>query len=84
MLVRRAPFYALPAAPGITYTMGGVLIDSHARVLTAEKKHIAGLYAVGSTTGGLEGGPHVGYVGGLVKAATTALACAQHILSGKK
>lgn len=82
--VRRAPFYALPAAPGITYTMGGVLIDSHARVLTSEKKPIAGLYAVGSTTGGLEGGPHVGYVGGLVKAATTALACAQHILSGKK
>ena len=32
---------------------------------------IAGLYAAGSCTGGLEGGPMAGYLGGLGKALTT-------------
>ena len=31
-------------------------------------KPIPGLYAAGSTVGGLDGGPHAGYVGGLIKA----------------
>lgn len=77
--IRRAPFYLLPAAAGITYTMGGVKIDDKCRVQSTQGGPIEGLYAVGSTTGGVEGGPDVGYVGGLVKAATTALACAEHL-----
>ena len=35
---------------------------------TASDKPIPGLYAAGSTVGGLDGGPHSGYVGGLIKA----------------
>lgn len=77
--IRKAPFYALPAAAGITYTMGGVLIDDHCRVKSKAGGTIAGLYAAGSTTGGLEGGVHAGYVGGLVKASVTALRCAEVI-----
>lgn len=64
------PFYAVPLCAGITYTMGGIATDPDARVLRAGGGSIAGLYAVGATTGGLEGGPSVGYVGGLIKAAT--------------
>lgn len=78
--VRKAPFYAFPAAAGITYTMGGVLIDDLCRVKSKQGGMIAGLYAAGSTTGGLEGGAHAGYVGGLVKASVTALRCAEHIV----
>jgi len=77
--IRKAPFYALPAAAGITYTMGGVLIDERCQVQSQQGGPIAGLYAAGSTTGGLEGGAHAGYVGGLVKASVTALHCAEVI-----
>ena len=67
--VRTAPFYALPLSSGITNTMGGIVVDGHARVLDGNDKAIPGLYAAGSTIGGLDGGPHSGYVGGLIKAA---------------
>lgn len=75
------PFFVLPVAAGITYTMGGVLIDADARALDATGAPIRGLYAVGSTTGGLEGGPKTGYVGGLCKAAVTGLRAGEHIAS---
>jgi fumarate reductase flavoprotein subunit len=39
---------------------------------------IGGLYAAGSSTGGLEGGPNVGYVGGLIKAFAFGLIAADH------
>ncbi|MDR5777168.1 MULTISPECIES: FAD-dependent oxidoreductase [unclassified Caballeronia] len=77
--VGKAPFYAIPVAAGITYTMGGLRIDAHCRVLTTDGESFKGLYAVGSTTGGLEGGPRVAYVGGLIKAAVTGLVCAEDL-----
>jgi fumarate reductase flavoprotein subunit len=66
--VRTAPFYAMPICTAITNTMGGIVVDGDARVLDAAGKPIPGLYAAGSTVGGLDGGPHSGYVGGLIKA----------------
>lgn len=51
------PFYAVPACVGITYTMGGIATDEEGRALHQNGAIIPGLYAVGSTTGGLEGGP---------------------------
>jgi fumarate reductase flavoprotein subunit len=77
--IRTGPFYALPASTGITYTMGGVLIDAHTRVRTPSGGTIEGLYAAGSTTGGVEGGPNGGYVGGLAKAAITGFVCGEHL-----
>ncbi|HLI20087.1 MAG TPA: FAD-binding protein, partial [Stellaceae bacterium] len=68
--IRTAPFFAVPLCAGITYTMGGVVIDDHARVQHKEGRAIAGLYAAGGTIGGLEGGPVTGYTGGLAKALT--------------
>lgn len=78
--IRQAPFYAFPVCPGITYTMGGISIDADCRVLDANGQAIAGLYAAGCATGGLEGGPKTGYVGGLVKSSVTGLRAAEHIL----
>jgi fumarate reductase flavoprotein subunit len=77
-----APYYALPACAGVTYTMGGILIDDQARVLDKQRQPIAGLYAAGATTGGLEGGPvgsAVGYVGGLIKSSVMGLRAADDI-----
>jgi fumarate reductase flavoprotein subunit len=73
------PFYAIPVVAGITYTMGGVLIDENARALGPDGQAVAGLYAVGSTSGGLEGGKNYGYVGGLAKAAVTGMLAGNHI-----
>jgi fumarate reductase flavoprotein subunit len=75
----KPPFYAVPMCAGITYTMGGPAVDADARVLHRDGHAIAGLYAVGSATGGLEGGPQVGYVGGLIKAFTLGMKAAQSI-----
>jgi fumarate reductase flavoprotein subunit len=63
-----APYCAIKVCAGVTNTMGGIDIDADGRVLAENGKAIPGLYAAGSTTGGLEGGPNVGYVGGIVKA----------------
>jgi fumarate reductase flavoprotein subunit len=59
--------------------MGGILTDGHARVLRKDGGIVDGLYAVGATTGGLEGGPAVGYVGGLAKSAIFGLRAAEDI-----
>ena len=66
--VIEAPYCAIKVCAGVTNTMGGIDIDADAHVLADDGKPIPGLYAAGSTTGGLEGGPNVGYVGGIVKA----------------
>ena len=64
----RPPFYAVPLCTGITNTMGGIAVDGDGAVLDRHDRPIAGLYAAGGATGGLEGGPSIGYVGGLIKA----------------
>jgi fumarate reductase flavoprotein subunit len=66
--IRKPPFYAVPLCTGITNTMGGIAVDQDGAVLDGNDKPIAGLYAAGGATGGLEGGPSIGYVGGLIKA----------------
>ena len=77
--IRKAPFYAVPACAGITYTMGGIAIDEAGRAIDPQNQPIPGLYAAGAATGGLEGGPEVGYVGGLVKSAVMGLRSAENI-----
>ena len=80
------PFYAAPLCAGITYTLGGLAIDEHARVLREDGGPIEGLYAAGAATGGLEGGEAVAYLGGLIKATVFGLLAAEHIAaqSGKQ
>ncbi|MBI2320112.1 MAG: FAD-binding protein [Betaproteobacteria bacterium] len=78
--VERPPFYAIPVCAGITYTMGGIAIDECSRVTGEGGQPIAGLYAAGSTVGGLEGGEKAGYLGGLCVTGVTALRAAEHII----
>ncbi|MGE4339351.1 MAG: FAD-dependent oxidoreductase [Pigmentiphaga sp.] len=79
--IQQAPFYAIPCVAGITYTMGGILINGDGQVLSETRSTIPGLYAVGCAAGGLEGGEHKGYVGGLMKSAVTGLRAAEHLLA---
>ena len=78
MSVTTPPFYAVPICAGITYTMGGIMIDQSARALRPDHTPIPGLYAAGSNTGGLDGGHACGYVGGLMKAIVFGLIAAEH------
>jgi fumarate reductase flavoprotein subunit len=68
--IGKAPFIAVRLCAGITYTMGGIVVDGDGRVLRGDDAAIPGLYAAGTTTAGLEGGGddgYIGYVGGLIK-----------------
>ncbi len=58
--IEKGPFYATPRAPSIHHTMGGLLIDTHARVLNKQGKVIKGLYAAGEVTGGIHGSNRLG------------------------
>ncbi len=71
------PYLAIPVVPGITFTMGGLAIDGRARVLRDDGSPIPGLFAAGSCTGGLHGGPDAGYVGGLSAALVLGLLAAR-------
>jgi fumarate reductase flavoprotein subunit len=77
--VATAPYYAVPLAVGISYTMGGIEIDAQARVIGRDGEPIPGLFAAGSCTGGVEGGPLGGYIGGYLKAVGLGLIAGQSI-----
>ncbi len=69
----RAPFYGLRVVPGITFTMGGILVNGRAEALDESEKPIQGLYAAGDAIGGLMGGYGGGYTGGLMQAVVTGI-----------
>jgi len=69
----RAPFYGLRVVPGITFTMGGVLVNGRAEALDESEKPIQGLFAAGDAIGGLMGGYRGGYTGGLMQAVVTGI-----------
>ena len=56
----QAPFYAIKIAPGIHHTMGGVHIDTDARVIDKDGNPIPGLFAAGEVVGGVHGGNSLG------------------------
>lgn len=57
------PFRAIAVRAGITFTLGGIDVDSDLRVLDADGDAILGLYAAGADAGGTY---DAGYMGGLV------------------
>lgn len=78
--VRQGPFHAVEVCAGITYTMGGIATDGHARALRQDGDPISGLYAVGACTGGLEGGGEAaGYSGGLSKSSVFGMLAGEHL-----
>jgi fumarate reductase flavoprotein subunit len=76
--LRRPPFHAIALVAGVTFTLGGLRVDDHARVLDHRGDPIDGLYAAGGTMGGLHGGPRAGYAGGLLEAAVFGLLAGEH------
>ena len=58
--IEKAPFYALKIWPGDLGTMGGLLIDEHARVLRKDGSIIRGLYAAGNNTASVMGRTYPG------------------------
>jgi hypothetical protein len=80
----RPPYYVVDVQPAITYTLGGLLIDTEARTLDAAGAAIPGLLAAGGDAGGL----YVrAYAGGLAAALVLGLraastASARHELTG--
>jgi len=73
------PFHAARVVPGITFTMGGPRINAHAEILDIDGEPLPGLFAAGSTAGGVHGGPRGGYIGGLASAATFGLVAAESV-----
>jgi succinate dehydrogenase/fumarate reductase flavoprotein subunit len=68
------PFFAVEVQPAITFTHGGLRIDTHARVLTSQGLPIDGLLAAGADAGGTY---HRAYAGGLAMAAVFGIAAAR-------
>ena len=58
--INHPPFYASKARMAIHYTMGGIVIDTQARVLDRKNVPIEGLYAAGEATTGIHGTNRVG------------------------
>jgi fumarate reductase flavoprotein subunit len=77
--IKDPPFHAIRLAAGLTYTMGGIAINARTEVLGRDGSPIAGLFAAGACTGGLEGGPMAGYIGGLCKALSLGYVAAERI-----
>ncbi len=69
----RAPLFGLRVISGITFTMGGILINGRAQALNQAERPIPGLYAAGDAIGGLMGGYRGGYTGGLMQAVVTGI-----------
>src|SRR5680860_1310236 len=60
VLLNRPPFYAMRIWPKVHHTMGGVQIDTSARVIHRDQHPISGLYAAGEVTGGIHGASRLG------------------------
>ncbi|NEA98854.1 FAD-dependent oxidoreductase [Streptomyces sp. SID13726] len=76
------PYYVVEAAPAITFTFAGLLIDTQARVLSAGGDGtgpVPGLLAAGADAGGLY---RRAYAGGLAPALVFGLAAARTALAG--
>ncbi|MGY6026421.1 FAD-dependent oxidoreductase [Streptomyces spinosirectus] len=75
------PFYVVEAAPAITFTFGGLLIDAGAHVLSADsdgRAPVPGLLAAGADAGGLY---RRAYAGGLAPALVFGLAAGRTALT---
>jgi fumarate reductase flavoprotein subunit len=72
------PLIAVPLVVGLTYTLGGPLIDAQARVVDAADRPIPGLYAAGLTAGGLAGGPKPATAGGIGTALPLGFLAGEH------
>jgi succinate dehydrogenase/fumarate reductase flavoprotein subunit len=62
------PFFAIPVRPGITFTEGGIQVNTDLAVVDDAGSPIPGLYAAGADVGGIS---VEGYIGGLAAGLVT-------------
>jgi len=60
----RPPYRAVVVEPALFHTQGGLLVDAQARVLTADRVPVPGLYAAGGAAVGISGHGAAGYLAG--------------------
>lgn len=58
--ISKPPYYAFRAIPKVHHTMGGVVIDTQARVYGRDDEVIEGLFAAGESVGGPHGASRLG------------------------
>ena len=58
--IEEGPFYIQKANPSVHHTMGGIVINENAEVLTEDDQVIPGLYAAGEVTGVIHGANRLG------------------------
>ena len=68
LLEGKGPFFAMEVQPSITFTYGGISMDTKGQVLTADKAPVPGLLVAGVDGGGFS---NLGYAGGLALAFVT-------------
>jgi tricarballylate dehydrogenase len=74
--IHRPPFFAFQVVGGITFTYGGLKIDTQCRVLGCDGRPIPGLFAAGEAAGGFFAGTYPAN-SGLTRGVVTGLAAAQ-------
>jgi predicted oxidoreductase len=67
---------AVHVAAAVTHTIGGLRVDTRARLLAADGSPLDGLYAAGVDAGGVATG---GYASGLAQALVLGLAAAEDL-----
>jgi succinate dehydrogenase/fumarate reductase flavoprotein subunit len=72
--LREPPFAAVHVQAAVTHTIGGLRVDTRARVLDGAGAPIPGLYAAGADVGGISTG---GYASGLASALVLGLTAAE-------
>ncbi len=55
-----APYYAVEVGPAVHHTMGGIQIDTDARVIGENGEPVAAFFAAGECTGGVHGANRLG------------------------
>ncbi|MGH7873298.1 MAG: FAD-dependent oxidoreductase [Candidatus Binatia bacterium] len=80
----RGPYHGLRVVSGITFTMGGILVNGQAAALDQNEQPIAGLYAAGDAIGGLMGGYRGGYTGGLMQAVVTGILAGENAAQAQR
>ncbi|MFD3158334.1 flavocytochrome c [Haloimpatiens sp. FM7330] len=58
--LNKAPYYAVEVGPAVHHTMGGLKINTDAKVITKDGKVVEGLFAAGEVTGGVHGANRLG------------------------
>ncbi|GAB3103942.1 FAD-dependent oxidoreductase [Aestuariicella hydrocarbonica] len=80
----KAPFYAVKVYPGDLGTKGGLLTDTHARVLHENGEVINGLYAIGNCSASVMGSTYPGAGSTLGPAMTFGYLAANHLADCKQ